>query len=167
MRRLSLEPAKRRSISPACSATPSATASRGSKSASSMRPHSKSMSSARASRSPRKRSRSAPASRPSVVQKAANESNRLVVITPPQSSRTALRSPATGKRLRAPRELHDALAEALQVRIVGGAGHRALVVALHEDDRLPQRERAIPADVGHRAPRALLVARDELRARHE
>ena len=35
------------------------------------------------------------------------------------------------------------------------AGERAAVVALHEDRRLPQRERAVPADVGHRAPAAL------------
>src|SRR3712207_8748500 len=32
----------------------------------------------------------------------------------------------------------------------GGAADRELVVALHEHDRLPQRERLVPADVGHR-----------------
>ena len=47
------------------------------------------------------------------------------------------------------------------------AGDRALVVALHEHDALPQRERRVPADVAHRAPRALLVARDQLGARGE
>ena len=43
-------------------------------------------------------------------------------------------------------ELDDALAEAVQPRVVGRAGERAAVVALHEDRRLPQRERAVPAD---------------------
>src|SRR4051812_11921575 len=64
-------------------------------------------------------------------------------------------------------QLDDAFAERLQVRIVGRAGDRALVVALHEDDRLPDRERHVPARVAHRAARSLLVAGDELRARRE
>src|SRR3954468_19526135 len=160
-------PAKRRSMSPSCHARPRAVDSRGSKSTSSMRPHSKSTSSARASRSWRKRLARISGSRPSSAQKVRNEPNRSPVITPPQSSRTALRSAATGQRLRARRELDDALPEALEIRVVGGPGDRALVVALHEDDRLPQRQRAIPADVCHRAPGALLVAGDELLAQWE
>ena len=59
-------------------------------------------------------------------------------------------------------ELEHALAELLQVGVVGGAGDRALVVALHEHHALPQRQRRVPADVAHRAPRALLVAGDQL-----
>src|SRR3712207_8253050 len=51
--------------------------------------------------------------------------------------------------------------EALQVRVVRGARHGALVVALHEHDRLPQRERPVPGDVAHRAARLLLVTRDQ------
>src|SRR5512133_3040663 len=154
-------------MSPSCHASPRAAESRGSKSTSSMRPHSKSTRSVRASRSWRKRLARMSGSRPSSAQKARNEPNRSPVITPPQSSRTALRSAATGERLRTLGELDDALAEAFEIGVVGGPGHRALVVALHEDDRLPQRQRAVPADVRHRAPGALLVAGDELLAQRE
>src|SRR6185312_2094116 len=48
-------------------------------------------------------------------------------------------------------QLEHALPELLQVRIVGRAGHSALVVALHEHHRLPQSERRVPAQVLHRA----------------
>ena len=55
-------------------------------------------------------------------------------------------------------ELEHALAEALEVRVVGRAGDGALVVALHEHDRLPQRQRRVPAEVasssGPSAPRS-------------
>ena len=68
---------------------------------------------------------------------------------------------------RAARELEHALAERLQVRVVGRAGDRALVVALHEHDRLPQRERHVPVERLHRAARALLVALDQLLAAGE
>src|SRR3954465_13109834 len=160
-------PAKRRSMSPSCHARPRAVESRGSKSTSSMRPHSKSTSSARASRSWRKGLAGVSGWGPPRAQRAQNEPNRSPFITPPQSSRTALRSAATGQRLRARRELDDSLPEPLEIRVVRGPGDRALVVALHEDDRLPQGQRAVPADVGHRAPRALLVAGDELLAQWE
>ena len=73
------------------------------------------------------------------------------------------------RHARSPRPLGE-LEHALAERLRGTGrrcvpGDRALVVALHEHDRLPQRERRVPADVGHRAPGALLVARDELGAR--
>src|SRR5262249_24581462 len=142
-------------------------ARRGSKASSSMRPHSKSMSSARASRSWRKRLARPSGASPPSAQKARKGPKRAPVITPPQASRTALCPAAPGQLPGALSELDDAVAEALEVRVVGGAGDRALVVALHEDDRLPQRQRPVPADVGHRAARALLVARDELLAQRE
>src|SRR5436190_2056609 len=158
-------PANSRSTRPS-SSTPSIAAKRRSNSRSSTRPHSNSINRSRAASSERNRSRTFAASRPSASQNDANEANRSVVSTPPQSvSRPRLL--ATGQRLRALGQLHDALAEALEVRIVGGARDRALVVALHEHDRLPQRQRLVPADVGHRAPGALLVARDELGAARE
>src|SRR3954452_23139875 len=155
-------PANIRSTSPS-SGTPSIGAKRRSNSGSSTRPHSNSTSRSRAATSLRKRSRTFAASRPSASQNEAKDANRSVVSTPPQST-SRPRLGATGHRLRALGKLHDALAEALQVRVVGGAGLRALEVALHEHDRLPQRERLVPADVGHRTSRAFLVARDELRA---
>src|SRR3954447_23414753 len=160
-------PAKRRSMSPSCHARPRAVESRDSKSTSSMRPHSKSTSSARASRSWRKRLGRSSGARPWWARRVRNNLTGSPFSPPPQASRTALRSAATGQRLRARRELDDALPEPLEIRVVGGPGHRALVVALHEDDRLPQGQRAVPADVGHRAPRALLVAGDELLAQRE
>src|SRR5580704_1139981 len=64
-------------------------------------------------------------------------------------------------------ELQDALPEVLEVGVVGHAGERALVVALHEHGHLPHRQRDVPAQVTHRAPGALLVAREQLRARGE
>ena len=72
-----------------------------------------------------------------------------------------------GHRLGLAGQLEHALPELLQVGVVGRAGDRPLVVALHEHDALPQRERHVPADVAHRAARALLVAGDQLRARRE
>ena len=57
--------------------------------------------------------------------------------------------------------------EQLEEGVVGRAGEQALVGALEEDRRLPQRERRVPGDVAHRAARALLVARDQLGARGE
>src|ERR1019366_17771 len=78
--------------------------------------------------------------------------NRLVVSTPPQSISRPLRSPASVSRSGAmgnlfglARELEHSLAELLEVGIVGRAGDRSLVVALHEDHALPQRERGAPA----------------------
>src|SRR5512144_1088111 len=95
-----------------------------------------------------------------------------LVSTPPQSTSSPARSAIGARRaerglLGAPRELHDAVAEGAVERVVRRARDRAAVVALHEDDRLPERERRVPADVAHRPPRALLVARDELRTRRE
>src|SRR3954449_7368300 len=58
----------------------------------------------------------------------------------------------------------DAVLEAIEERIVGRAGQAALVGTLQEHGRLPQRERRVPVQAAHRAPRALLVARDELLA---
>ncbi len=60
-------------------------------------------------------------------------------------------------------ERDDAVAEALQPRVVGRARERAAVVALHEDRRLPQGERAVPADVA--SPRARSRPRSARRAR--
>src|SRR6202161_616455 len=77
------------------------------------------------------------------------------------------RSVAMRDQLGLARHLEDAVAERLQIRIVGRAGDRALVVALHEHDRLPHGERRVPAKVAHRAARALLVARDQLVARRK
>src|SRR4051794_5276194 len=72
-----------------------------------------------------------------------------------------------GQLLRLLGQLDDAVAERPQVRIVAGAGDRALVVALHEDDRLPDGERHVPAHGAHRAAGALLVAGDEFGPRRE
>src|SRR5438309_766311 len=64
-------------------------------------------------------------------------------------------------------ELWDAALEQVEERIVGRSGEAALVGALEEDRGLPQCERRVPADVGHRAPGDGLVARDHLVARGE
>src|SRR4051794_28924126 len=161
-------PPKRRSMSPSArsGARPSSSAKRVSNSGSSSLPSSRSNSSSRPSSSLRNASRTRSDDSPSASQNAANDSKMFEVSTPPKSMSSPLRA---GKRhlLRAARELDDALAEPAQERVVGGAGRRALVVALHEDDRLPQRQRAVPADLADRAPRALLVARDELLAGRE
>src|SRR3954452_5836751 len=157
-------PASMRPPSPSPS-TPSIAAKRRSNSASSTRPHSNSTSRSRAASSWRKRSRTLAASSPSASQNEANEAKRSVVRTPPQSTSRPLR--LMRQRLRALGQLDDALAEALEVRVVGGARLRALEVALHEDDRLPQGEGLVPADVRHRAPGALLVAGHELGAQRE
>src|SRR5277367_6346528 len=131
---------------------PSSSASRGSNVASSMRPSSNANSSSWASGVERNPSRSASLSMPSAVQKAANESNRLVVITPPQSTSSPLgRSVGTLGHLLGPAsELEHALAEGLQVGVVGRAGDGPLVVALHEHDRLPERQGGVPAQIAHR-----------------
>src|ERR1700739_3826401 len=65
------------------------------------------------------------------------------------------------------RELDYAFAEALQVRVVGRARDRALVVAFHEHDRLPERERDVPVEVVHSTPRAGLVTGDHFRPARE
>src|SRR5438445_3915771 len=164
----SMAPENRRSISPSADATPSSRPSPASNSLSSMRLSSKLNSSSRASGLARKIPTSAPGSSPSAAQKALKEAIRLLVITPPQSiSRPERGSAAIRHLLRLPRELEHAVAERLQVWVIGAARDRALVVALHEHDRLPQRERHVPAQVAHRAARALLVLLDQLRARGE
>src|SRR5205085_12222147 len=61
--------------------------------------------------------------------------------------------PILGHLDRAPGELEHTFAERLQVRIVGGARNRALVVALHEHHGLPQGERHVPVERLHRASR--------------
>src|SRR5688572_4013145 len=81
---------------------------------------------------------------------------------PPVTSATLPASSAMGGLLGAGAQLDDRVAEGAQVRVVGGARHGALVVALHEHDDLPQRQHLVPAGVGHRAPRALLVAGEDL-----
>src|ERR1700754_14911 len=163
-------PAIMRSIRPSARSwgRPSALARCDAKRSSFMRPSSKAISASRVSSSCRKASRSRSGATPSVVQNAPKAANRLVVITPPQSrSRPwwVFASLATGQALRAVGQLDDAVAEGDQVRVVAHPGRRPLEVALHEDDRLPQRERLVPADVAHRAAAALLVAGDELGAR--
>src|SRR5204862_1903121 len=154
-------PEKRRSIRPSAAATPSSWARRISNSVSSLRPSSKAKSTPRASGLERKAPASAFGSSPSALQKALKEVIRLVVITPPQSSSSPMRSATERHRLGLARELEHPVAEGLQIGVVGAAGERALVVALHEDDRLPQRERHVPAQVAHRAAGALLVCGDQ------
>src|SRR3954468_22016115 len=160
-------PPKRRSMSPSqrSSLRPRWAPKRRSKSSLASLPSSRSNSSCRPSSSLRNASRTRSGSRPSARQNASKDSKTFVVSTPPKSTRR----PLSAKRhlLGTVGQLDDALAEALEEGIVGRAGHRALVVALHEHDRLPQRERAVPAHVAHRAPAALLVAGDELVARQE
>src|SRR3954454_2429154 len=162
--------AQRRSIrfSLRSSSSPSAAPNCRSKSASSIWPSSRPKSSPRAVSSSRNAWRTKSGSRPSRSQKPANAVNTLVVSTPPKSTSNPRRGLSTeGRLLGALGEHQHALAELLEVGVVGRARDRPLVVALHEDDRLPQRQRLIPADVGHRAAAALLVARDELLARRE
>src|SRR5688572_28555944 len=154
-------------MSPSCSRTPSTAANRFSNSASSSVPSSRSKSRPRASGSCMNASRTRACSSPSASQKLANDAKTFVVRTPPKSTSSPLRVATERRLLGAVRELQDALAEPLEVRVVGGAGDRPLVVALHEHDRLPQRERLVPADVGHRPAAALLVAGDELGAARE
>src|SRR3954453_22203561 len=156
-------PPKRRSMSPSArsGARPRCAPNCRSKSSLDSLPSSRSKSSWRPCSSLRNASRTRSGSSPSAEQKAGKLSKTFVVRTPPKSTRSPLRV-ATGHRLRALGELDDALAEVLEERAVGRPAHRALVVALHEDDRLPQRERPVPAHVAHRAPAALLVAGDQL-----
>src|SRR5437870_1755885 len=88
------------------------------------------------------------------LQWAVKDVNRFVVSTPPQSIRSAGRgcaptssvapacgawpaSLAIGDLLGLARELEHTVAELLEVGVVGRARHSALVVALHEHDRLP------------------------------
>src|SRR5271154_1231138 len=178
-------PANRPSISPS-GPTSRSCANWTSKSRSSSSPFSKAISSSRASGSLLTRPNITCGSIPASTQCARNEANRSVVSTPPQSISSAERVPAPSPRvpelatarsgtgsaterhlLGARDQLEYALAEGREVGVVGGAGDRALVVALHEHHALPQRERRVPADVAHRAARALLVARDPLGARGE
>src|SRR5579884_1787995 len=163
-------PAISRSIRPSASRTSSIAANRGSNSSSSIFPVSRSISSSRASGSSRKRCPIACGSSPSATQNAEKDWNRSVVRTPPKSTSSPRRRPFSATLRDFPRalgQLDHAVAELLEVGVVGHAGHRALVVALHEDGGLPQRERHVPADVGHRAAGALLVAADDLLAPHE
>src|SRR3954469_11764692 len=161
-------PPKSRSISPGPrdASSPRCAQKRRSNSSSSSLPSSRSNSSWRPSPSLRNAPRTVSASSPSASQNALNDSKMFVVRTPPKSTSRPLRG-AKSHRLGALGELDDAVAEPLEVRVVRRAGHRALVVALHEDDRLPQRERPVPLHVAHRAPGLLLVTRDQLRADRE
>src|SRR5919201_1149595 len=95
-------------------------------------------------------SRSGPS--PSGSQNAWKDSKMFEVRAPPKSTSSPL-SGAKSHLLGAPRQLDDALAEAAQERVIGRAAGGALVIALHEDDRLPQRERPVPAHLAHRSPR--------------
>src|SRR3954453_1265797 len=157
-------PPNSRSIRPSArsGARPSSSAKRCSNSGSSSLPSSRSKSSCRPSSSLRNAVRTWSGVRLSASQKALNDSKMFEVSTPPKSTSNPVLAVTERHLLRAPRQLDDTLAEAAQERVVGRARGRALVVALHEDDRLPQRERAVPAHVAHRAAAALLVARDQL-----
>src|SRR3954469_9412527 len=155
--------AMRRSMSPSGS-TPSSPATRRSKSSGASVPSSRPMSASWTGGSPRKRRASSSGSSPASAQKAANEAKTSVVSTPPKSTSRPRRSATEGHLLGPLGELEHPFPEALEVGIVGRALDCALVVALHEDDRLPQGQRAVPPDVLHRAPGALLVAADELLA---
>src|ERR671935_1057384 len=147
------------------SPSPSAAQKRASKSASASAPFSRSKRRSRAAESRRNASRTASGVSPSAAQNSANESKTLVVSTPPQSMSSPARASGTERhRLGATGELEHAVPERLEERVVGRPADRALVVALHEDDRLPEGEHGVPADVGHRPPAALLVAGDELGA---
>src|SRR4051794_29331833 len=166
--RSAVMPPKSRSIRPSArsGSSPRCAQKRRSNSSLASLPSSRSKSSWRPSSSLRKASRTRSGSRPSASQNAANDSKTLVVSTPPKSTRSPLRV-ATGHLFGALGQFDDAFAEVLEERVVGRAAHRALVVALHEDDRLPQRKRPVPLHVAHRAPAALLVAGDQLVARRE
>src|SRR3954453_22716952 len=161
-------PPKSRSMSPGprAGSSPRCAQKRRSNSSSASLPSSRSKSRSRPSPSSRKAERTVSGSSPSASQNALNDSKMFVVRTPPKSTSSPLRG-AKGHLFGALGELDDALAEALEVRVVGRPAHRPLVVALHEDDRLPQRERPVPLHVAHRAPRLLLIARDQLRAHRE
>src|SRR4051794_37918516 len=165
-------PAIIRSISPSARScgSPRASARWLAKRSSFIRPSSKAMRALRVSSSWRNASRRRSGATPSVEQNVPNAWNRLVVITPPQSNsrparRGTPRSGATGQRLRPLGQPDDAVAERLEVGIVAHARRGALEVALHEHHGLPDGQRLVPADVGHRAARAVLVAGDELGAR--
>src|SRR5436190_1883754 len=162
-------PPKRRSMSPSQRSSPSPRCApkRRSKSSLASLPSSRSNSSCRPSSSLRKASRARSGSSPSARQKAAKDSKTFVVRTPPKSTSRPRRLGAKSHLLGPAGELDGAVAEALEEGVVGRAGHGALVIALHEHDGLPQRERPVPADVAHRAPAALLVAGDQLVAGEE
>src|SRR3984885_8708644 len=138
-------PANKPSISPS-GATPSWVANCNSKAASSSWPFSRAINSSRAAESPRKRSRSVSGSIPLATQWALNDTNRLLVSTPPQSISRAERAPPLAlcddsgterHLLGTARELEHAVTELRQIRVVSGARDRALVVALHEHHALP------------------------------
>src|SRR4029077_13620513 len=100
--------------------TPRISAKRCSKSASGRVPVSRPMSRSRLARSVRKRSPMASGDRLSAAQKARNDANRSVVITPPQSTRSPVYltlEPVPGVLQRALGQLDDALAERLQPRV--------------------------------------------------
>ena len=166
---------------------PSSAANCGSNSRSSSAPFSKATSSSRASGSRTEAAQQRRGSISAATQKASKEANRLVVSTPPQSisrpaggvspprvrrlgGASAPRPAARRCRCHSPpapawRQLEHALAELLQVGVVGGAGDGALVVALHEHRSLFHSASVdVPAQVAHRAPGALFVAGDQLRA---
>src|SRR3954451_12279424 len=165
-------PAIMRSISPSARSCgkPSARARWLANRSSFIRPSSKAISASRVSSSWRNASRSRSGASPSVAQNAPKAWNRLVVMTPPQSRSSPVcpaPSGTAGQPLGALGQRDDPVAEGHQVGVVAHARRRAPEVALHEDQGLPQRERLIPADVRHRAPRALLVAGDQLAAGEE
>src|SRR3954471_16961911 len=58
-------------------------------------------------------------------------------------------------------DLGHTVFQAIEERIVGGSRQTALVGPFEEDRRLPQRERRVPGNVGHRAPGAGLIAGDQ------
>src|SRR5437588_7530325 len=156
--------------------TPRSGASCASKTSSPSSPFSSAMRSSRKSGFAAKLSRSFCGSTPARTQESWKDANRFVVSTPPQSTSRPLRCPLADSSplstsishlLGLSRELEHAVAERLQVRVVRSAGERALVVALHEHDRLPQRERRVPAQIAHRAPRPLLVSVDQPRPRRK
>ena len=165
-------PANRRSIRPSAVASPSSAAKRASNSASLDAPASRSRRAAsRAARvlAEQRRARCrAPGPRRGRTR--ANESKTLVVRTPPKSTSRPSRGhaplPCAIRHARSASVGH-ALLEQVEERVVGRAREAALVGALEEDRGLPQRQRHVPAHVGHRAARARLVARDQLLAGRE
>src|SRR3954454_21756633 len=143
-------------------ATPNRAAKRGSNCSPVSAPVSSPASRSRAvGSSPAKRSRTASEGRPSAAQNAWKEANTSVVSTPPQST-SSPRSSATRYRQGALGQQRHAVLEHVEERVLGRAGQPALVGALEEHGRLPQRERRVPAQVGHRASRLCLVAADQL-----
>src|SRR5581483_9463473 len=168
MRCSGFAPAIRRSISPSDSVRSSIRAKAGSNSSAPIAPVSRSMSRRRASSSLRNSSAMRPGSIPFAVQNAPKLANRSVVRTPPKSRSSPVLPSATQRHPPGPLgELGDHRPEGLIPRVVGRAGEQALVGALEEDARLPQRERLVPAHLAHRAAAALLVAGDQLLARRE